>query len=60
MAVPGVVSFVEMCDEKLVVGYPSAFAVYNLGQESAPLALVNADDATLHFLLQQPVKLVDL
>ena len=53
---PGVVQFVDVLSERLCVGYPSSFALYNIqGESAAPLALISADDASLSFVLSTPV-----
>ncbi len=37
IACPGVVQVLDMLDERLVVGYPSSFAVYSVQGDAAPI-----------------------
>jgi len=52
---PGTVQYIEMFSERLCVGYPSSFALYSVQGEGPPVALINVDDDSLHFILQTPV-----
>ncbi len=36
---PGAVQFIEMVNERLVVGYPSSFAIYSVQGDAAPIGL---------------------
>ena len=51
----GAVTFVEMQNERLFVGYASMFAIYSVQGDGAPIALVSGDDK-LSFLVQAPME----
>ncbi|XP_035826923.1 serine/threonine-protein kinase MRCK alpha isoform X4 [Aplysia californica] len=53
--VPGQVECIEMMSERLCVGYPSCFAIYSVQGDGAPMTLVNTDDNSLGFLVQNPI-----
>ena len=37
---PGTVQYIEMMNERLIVGYPSSFAVYSVQGDAAPIGMV--------------------
>ncbi|XP_059170466.1 serine/threonine-protein kinase MRCK alpha-like isoform X3 [Physella acuta] len=53
--VPGQVDCIEMMSDRLCVGYPSCFAIYSVQGDAAPMTLVNTDDTSLGFLVQNPI-----
>lgn len=54
--VPGHIQYLELISERLIVGYPSTFALYTVQGSGAPLALINNQDQSLSFLMQAPVE----
>ncbi|BFZ07324.1 hypothetical protein BsWGS_10363 [Bradybaena similaris] len=53
--VRGQVQCIEMMSDRLCVGYPSCFAIYCVQGDAAPMTLVNTEDNTLGFLVQNPI-----
>jgi len=53
--VPGQVECIEMMSERLCVGYPSCFAIYSVQGDGAPMTLVNTENSSLSFLVQNPI-----
>ncbi|KAK3713298.1 hypothetical protein RRG08_043878 [Elysia crispata] len=53
--VPGQVECIEMMSDQLCVGYPSCFAIYSVQGDAAPMTLVNTEDNSLGFLVQNPI-----
>ncbi|GFO48655.1 serine/threonine-protein kinase mrck alpha [Plakobranchus ocellatus] len=53
--VPSQVECIEMMSERLCVGYPSCFAIYSVQGDAAPMTLVNTEDNSLGFLVQNPI-----
>ncbi|PVD25745.1 hypothetical protein C0Q70_13405 [Pomacea canaliculata] len=53
--VPGQVQCVEIMSDRLCVGYPSCFALYSVQGDAAPMFLINTDDVSLKFLVQNQV-----
>ncbi|CAL1542564.1 unnamed protein product [Lymnaea stagnalis] len=53
--VPGQVDCIEMMSDRLCVGYPSSFAIYSVQGDAAPMTLVNIEDNSLGFLVQNPI-----
>ncbi|WAR18658.1 MRCKA-like protein [Mya arenaria] len=55
MTVPGQVQFMDLWEDRLVVGYQSYFVIYNVLGDGGPNALVSHDDSQLKFLSHSPV-----
>uniref|UniRef100_A0A4W3I251 non-specific serine/threonine protein kinase n=1 Tax=Callorhinchus milii TaxID=7868 RepID=A0A4W3I251_CALMI len=52
--VPGVVQWMGIFNERLLVGFQSGFAKYPLQGEGGPVSLLHPDDHTLSFIAQPP------
>ncbi|KAH9523079.1 Serine/threonine-protein kinase MRCK alpha, partial [Bulinus truncatus] len=55
ISVPSQVECIEMMSDRLCVGYPSCFAIYSVQGDAAPMTLVNTEDSSLSFLVQNPI-----
>ncbi|XP_076873597.1 serine/threonine-protein kinase MRCK alpha isoform X2 [Brachyhypopomus gauderio] len=50
---PGVVQWMALLSERLVVGYQAGFTRYALQSDAPPVSLLHSDDPTLAFVAQQ-------